>query len=170
MPKPFHPAELLARIRVWLLTRELDLVALDLAMVLGRPGGRARVPVDRDPALVRLRATLPPRDDTEECVDCLPTGGVPPSARRAPPVPHREAMLPDLTEPLTARELEVLNLLARRLSNKEIATSLCVSWQTVAKHTNNLYQKFRVASRRDAVARAEALGILPAARSLAVDA
>jgi PAS domain S-box-containing protein len=79
--------------------------------------------------------------------------------RPAPPVPHREAMLPDLTEPLSVREMEVLALLARRFSNKEIAESLCVSWQTVAKHTNNIYQKLRVTGRRDAVERAEALGI-----------
>ena len=71
-------------------------------------------------------------------------------------------MLPDLTEPLTTRELEVLDLLARRFSNKEIAETLSVSWQTVAKHTNNIYQKLRVAGRRDAVARAEALGITSA--------
>ena len=71
-------------------------------------------------------------------------------------------MLPDLTEPLTTRELEVLDLLARRFSNKEIAETLSVSWQTVAKHTNNIYQKLRVAGRRDAVERAEALGITSA--------
>jgi LuxR family maltose regulon positive regulatory protein len=64
---------------------------------------------------------------------------------------------------LTVRELEVLDLVARRLSNKEIATALVVSWQTVAKHTANIYQKLRVSGRRDAVARAAALGILPAA-------
>jgi len=80
--------------------------------------------------------------------------------RPAPPVPHREAMLPDLTEPLTVREIEVLALLARRFSNKEVAESLCVSWQTVAKHTNNIYQKLRVMGRREAVERAAALGIL----------
>ena len=42
------------------------------------------------------------------------------------------------TEPLSARELEVLDLLSRRLTNKEIADTLSVSWQTVAKHTNNI--------------------------------
>ena len=73
-------------------------------------------------------------------------------------------MWPDLTEPLTAREIEVLDLLAGRFSNKEIATTLCVSWQTVAKHTNNIYQKLRVTGRRDAVERAAVLGILPAGR------
>jgi LuxR family maltose regulon positive regulatory protein len=69
-------------------------------------------------------------------------------------------MWAELTEPLTAREQEVLDLLAGRLSNKEIANRLCVSWQTVAKHTANIYQKLRVTGRRDAVARATALGIL----------
>ena len=69
-------------------------------------------------------------------------------------------MLPELTEPLTAREQDVLDLLARRFTNKEIAGSLCVSWQTVAKHTANIYQKLRVAGRRDAVERAAAVGIV----------
>jgi DNA-binding CsgD family transcriptional regulator len=87
-----------------------------------------------------------------------------PCDRPAPPVPDREAMWPDLTEPLTAREQEVLDLLAGRFSNKEIATTLNVSWQTVAKHTNNIYQKLRVTGRRDAVDRAEALGIFPLGR------
>jgi len=79
-------------------------------------------------------------------------------------------MGPDLTEPLTVRECEVLALLARRLSNKEIAGTLCVSWQTVAKHTGNLYQKLRVTDRRDAVSRARALNILAAENDLATGA
>jgi len=93
-----------------------------------------------------------------------------PQARPAPPVPHREAMLPDLTEPLTMRELEVLDLLARRLRNKEIATTLSVSWQTVAKHTANIYQKLRVPGRRDAVSRARTLNILAGEDDLAQEA
>jgi LuxR family maltose regulon positive regulatory protein len=76
-------------------------------------------------------------------------------------------MLADLTEPLTAREQEVLALLVDRLTNKEIANRLCVSWLTVAKHTTNIYQKLRVKGRRDAVARAKALGILPSAGAIA---
>jgi PAS domain S-box-containing protein len=81
--------------------------------------------------------------------------------RAQAPVPDREAIWPDLTEPLTTRELRVLELLARRYPNKEIATMLCLSWQTVAKHTANIFQKLRVAGRREAVERAAALGILP---------
>lgn len=50
--------------------------------------------------------------------------------------------VPDaLIEPLTERELEVLALLAGRLSNKEVARTLQISWHTVTKHTVNIYQK-----------------------------
>jgi len=76
-------------------------------------------------------------------------------------------MGPDLTEPLTVRECEVLGLLTRRLSNKEIAGALSVSWQTVAKHTANIYQKLRVTGRQEAVSRARALQILAAEDDLA---
>jgi LuxR family maltose regulon positive regulatory protein len=151
-------------------SHEQALAALEQAVRLGMPGGFVRTFVDRGPALARLLAQLPARDDTCAYVERLriACGTLP--AWPVPPVPHREAMWPDLTEPLTAREAEVLDLLARRLSNKEIATTLHVSWQTVAKHTNNIYQKLRVTGRRDAVVRAEALGILPVAGGAATEA
>jgi ATP/maltotriose-dependent transcriptional regulator MalT len=77
------------------------------------------------------------------------------------PVPDREAVLGALVEPLTRRELEVLALVAGRLTNKEIARALEISWQTVTKHTVNLYQKLQVTNRREAVRCARALGLLP---------
>jgi LuxR family maltose regulon positive regulatory protein len=66
-----------------------------------------------------------------------------------------------LVEPLTDRELEVLALLRERLSNKEIASQLVLSTATVKRYTINVYQKLGVNKRRDAVIKAEALGILP---------
>jgi LuxR family maltose regulon positive regulatory protein len=66
-----------------------------------------------------------------------------------------------LIEPLTDRELRVLELLARRYSNKEIAGRLVLSPATVKRHTANIYQKLGVHSRRAAVDKATALGILP---------
>jgi ATP/maltotriose-dependent transcriptional regulator MalT len=53
-------------------------------------------------------------------------------------------------------------LLRQRLSNKEIAQSLNISPATVKRHCVNLYGKLDVARRWDAVAKAIALGSLPA--------
>jgi ATP/maltotriose-dependent transcriptional regulator MalT len=66
-----------------------------------------------------------------------------------------------VVEPLTNREQEILELLARRLSDKEIAQALHISAYTVSKHTSNLYGKLQAAGRRQAVSKARALGILP---------
>jgi len=64
-----------------------------------------------------------------------------------------------LVEPLTNRELEILDLLAQRLRNKEIAANLFISPRTVKKHLDNIYSKLNVNSRQQAVEKAETLGI-----------
>jgi LuxR family maltose regulon positive regulatory protein len=65
-----------------------------------------------------------------------------------------------LTEPLSERELEVLQLLNTHLSSTEIAEQLCISANTVRFHIKNIYSKLSVHSRSDAVQRAEVLGLL----------
>ena len=66
-----------------------------------------------------------------------------------------------LVEPLSPRELEILMLLRDPMSAKEIARRLCISYQTMKRHTSNIYGKLGVGKRWDAVTQAEALGILP---------
>jgi LuxR family maltose regulon positive regulatory protein len=61
---------------------------------------------------------------------------------------------------LTQKEGEVLELLARKLSNKEIAHVLAVGEETVKWHLKNLFAKLEAASRRHAVSRAVLLGLL----------
>ena len=61
---------------------------------------------------------------------------------------------------LTNREYEVLQLLKQRLTTKEIADRLHVSTETIKTHLQHLYRKLRATDRRDAIVRAEKLGIL----------
>jgi LuxR family transcriptional regulator, maltose regulon positive regulatory protein len=61
--------------------------------------------------------------------------------------------------PLTARETDVLNLLADYCSNEEIAADLVVSMNTVKTHIRSLFQKLSVTRRADAVRRGRALGL-----------
>lgn len=63
-------------------------------------------------------------------------------------------------EPLTHREVDVLHLLAERLSNKEIAERLFISITTVKWHLQSIYQKLDVNKRREAVVKAKNLQII----------
>lgn len=65
-----------------------------------------------------------------------------------------------LLEPLTDRELEVLSLLMKRMSNKEIADALFISPGTVKHHTHVIFEKLEVHSRREAVLKAMDLNLL----------
>lgn len=65
-----------------------------------------------------------------------------------------------LVEPLTPREMEVLELLAVGDSNQVIADKLVITVRTVKKHTGNIYGKLNAHSRIQAVTRARDLGLL----------
>lgn len=66
----------------------------------------------------------------------------------------------ELTEALTPREIEVLQLLARGLANKTIAQELEISEHTVKFHVNSILAKLGAQSRTDAVVRATRLGLI----------
>jgi len=63
---------------------------------------------------------------------------------------------------LTERELQILRLLDRDLTNKEIARELVVTSGTVKVHTTNVYRKLNVNNRHAAVTLSKALGLLAA--------
>jgi DNA-binding NarL/FixJ family response regulator len=64
------------------------------------------------------------------------------------------ATAPDAANELSDRELEVLRLAARGLSNKEIADQLCLSARTIQAHLGTTFAKMEVGSRTEAVVRA----------------
>jgi LuxR family maltose regulon positive regulatory protein len=76
----------------------------------------------------------------------------------APPLRHPQPHHPDLLELLTMREMEVLQLLALRMTNEEIAQRLCITTGTVKQHTINVYRKLHVENRREAIVQAQVMG------------
>jgi DNA-binding CsgD family transcriptional regulator len=82
-------------------------------------------------------------------VDTLPGAG-------DPAVPDQTR----LVEPLSARELEVLNLIEKGLSNQEIASRLMLAPSTVKTHINNIYGKLGVQTRIQAIKQAQEYNLL----------
>jgi LuxR family maltose regulon positive regulatory protein len=132
---------------------------LNRALALAEPSGFVQIFVDEGQPMARL------------LYEAVARGLVPAYARRLlaafpasdvdqPGRPDTEPAQADLIEPLSDRELEVLQLIAGGLTNREIASRLFLSLNTVKGHSRNIYGKLGVHSRTQAVARARSLGIL----------
>lgn len=134
--------------------------ALERALQLAEPEGYARVFTDEGEPMAELLRYAAVRDIAPEYVRRLFQAfgmweyGSMGEERSSPHTPT-------LIEPLTDREMQVLQLLADGLSNSEIAQRLFISLPTVKSHTRNIYGKLGVHNRKEAVVRARALGILP---------
>jgi LuxR family maltose regulon positive regulatory protein len=116
-------------------------------------------------ARVQARKRQPCSEDAptafiEALLDAFP--GQPPAKAPASAASHSggQGRMLSLVEPLSARELEVLRLLAAGRSNAELARELVVVEGTVKTHLIHIYGKLGVHSRTQAVARARALGLL----------
>lgn len=70
----------------------------------------------------------------------------------------------DLIEPLTRRELEVLQLICAGESNHAIADHLVITVSAVKKHTGNIFGKLGVTSRAQAMVKARELGLFSGAK------
>jgi LuxR family maltose regulon positive regulatory protein len=145
---------------------QIALAALEQAVKLAHPGGFLRVFVDLGPVLADLLGRLASkgiagvaRDYVGQILHAFAAEPSSPQPQPAQPPTAQAGMI----EPLTRRELQVLELLAQRMTAQEIAQKLILSDQTVKRHRANIYQKLGVNSRREAVATAVALGVLPAA-------
>lgn len=134
------------------------LAALDRAVRLAAGTGHVRVLVDEGPPVAALLGVLALRPDAPAHVATLLAAAAD-AAPTAPAAPGR-----GLLDPLSARERDVLRLLATELDGPEIARHLGLSLNTVRTHTTSVYRKLGVHGRRAAVRRAEELGLLRAGR------
>jgi LuxR family maltose regulon positive regulatory protein len=142
------------------------LEVLESALALARPGGFMRLFADLPP-LARLLQELRQRRKERQMVDNKLDGYLQGilaamSPLAAPAASREEIMQQEGLEPLTDRELQILRLLDKDLTNKEIARELVVTPGTVKAHTTNVYRKLSVNNRRAAVTLSKALGLLAA--------
>jgi LuxR family maltose regulon positive regulatory protein len=143
------------------------IAALEQALALGEPGGFCRIFVDEGPPMARLlyvvarRGTKP--DYAGKLLAAFPAAPSDLSFRPSAgtEISKSEIRKSEIIEPLSERELEVLQLIAEGLTNPEIAARLYLSLNTVKAHTRNIYGKLGVHSRTQATSRARALGVLP---------
>jgi LuxR family maltose regulon positive regulatory protein len=67
-----------------------------------------------------------------------------------------------MAEPLTSREIDVLELIAAGLPNRDIANKLDIALPTVKNHLRSIYEKLAVNNRARAITRAQEIGLLKA--------
>ncbi|HEX2911814.1 MAG TPA: LuxR C-terminal-related transcriptional regulator [Chloroflexia bacterium] len=77
-----------------------------------------------------------------------------------PPKSQQSFLVKETGETLTPREIEVIELIGRRASNREIAESLVISEPTVKSHVNRIFRKLNVTSRYEVIEKAHNLGLL----------
>jgi LuxR family maltose regulon positive regulatory protein len=140
---------------------EQALVALEKGLVLAEPNGFFRIFVDEGPPMAFLLYEALSRGLAPEYIQRL-LAAFPDVESEQVPSQETRVSESELIEPLSERELEVLELFAQGLTNSEIASQLFLSPHTVKTHSSNIYSKLGVHRRTQAVARARAIGILPA--------
>jgi LuxR family maltose regulon positive regulatory protein len=124
------------------------------ALTLAEPEGYVRSFVDRGPALATLLQEAAGQGVTPDYVNDLLSAF---DEDLELPTPPRAQ---PLIEPLSARELEVLSLVAEGLSNREVGRRLHIAESTVKSHLNSVYGKLAVDNRTQAAAKARALNLL----------
>jgi LuxR family maltose regulon positive regulatory protein len=139
---------------------EAAAAAADLtqALRLAAPGGYVRVFTGQGAGMAQLLASLAPPPDLQAYIARLRDAFTAPPT--GDPAAAEAAALPPLVEPLSAREVEVLRLLAAGLTYQEIAAQLIVSLNTVRFHVKSIYGKLGVDNRTAALEQARSRGLL----------
>jgi len=134
---------------------------LEEALRLSEPEGLIRTFIDEGAPMAHLLASASAHGIAPHYTGTLlaafeAEGHTIAEAQRPPPVGSGQP----LVEPLSERELEILDLIARGLSNREISDRLYLALSTVKGHNRNIFGKLQVQRRTEAVARARDLGLM----------
>ena len=142
------------------------LAPLERALALAEPEGYVRLFVDEGPSMERLLSEAVARGMMPDYAGSLLAlcQAEKQQSERGSTLSQVTLTAPTsdqpLIEPLSQRELEVLQLLGQGLSNREISERLYLALSTVKGHNRNIYAKLQVQRRTQAVARARELGLL----------
>ena len=167
----------------------LALASLQRALALAEPEGYVRIFVDEGESMARLLQEEPRRGIAPDYTGrilaaepappqslarsighrAFPNLAVSPATQSKTPDPRPNMVVPrivepemvePLVEPLSPRELEILQLIAQGLSNHAICERLFLALSTVKGYNQRIFEKLQVQSRTEAVARARELGLL----------
>jgi LuxR family maltose regulon positive regulatory protein len=128
------------------------LALLERALVLAQPEGYVRIFADKGPRMAGLLTRLHSKRVSPAFIQRI---------HDAVAQPNEKPFSQDqLVEPLTNREMEVLALLQKHVSDKEIGAMLFITHGTVKRHNHVIFQKLGVKNRREAVLKAIELRLL----------
>ncbi len=128
------------------------------ALTLAEPGGFIRTFIDEGMPMTQLLSEAPAQGIAPNYTGKL-LAVFEAQEQKSEDKSHVPPAQP-LVEPLSRRELEVLRLVARGLSNHEICERLFLALNTVKGHNRKIFDKLQVRRRTEAVARARELGLL----------
>ncbi len=146
--------------------RPAALTALEQALALAEPEGYVRMFVDEGAPMARLLQAGRAQGIAPNYISRLLAAFGKDEGRRmkaevpSAPLQPSSFIAQPLVEPLTERELEILQLIADGFSNQAIADRLVIALSTVKRHINNVFGKLAVQSRTQALLRARELQLL----------
>jgi len=140
------------------------LESLEKSLALAEPAGYVRLFLEGGPPVAALLSELVRFGTSSRyALSLLQAFGDPAGDQESVPGVGTLAAVSgqaSLPQPLTSRELEVLDLIGQGYSNQQISDRLVVTLHTVKKHSSNIYGKLGVKGRIQAIVRARDLGLL----------
>jgi LuxR family maltose regulon positive regulatory protein len=131
------------------------LAVIERSLSMAEPEGFTRIFLDEGPPMARLLYQA-----ASHGIAPGYTGSLLAAFPVARPAAAVQSLHGEMVEPLSDREMEVLQLIAAGASNPEIAYKLVISVFTVKKHITNILGKLAVTNRTQAAARARELGLI----------